>query len=168
MKKTAKALFLALIVIFLFSACGTEYKRINLELINRSGKDVVGVYFYPDESIHKYVNFVGVYPGTEDGVWKVGKGGTYLTGFVLRPYSDAYTLEINYKDGSNLFIKGLEFVPDVTGHIPNSIIINDSEDPSLSVFEYDDGQPIPITVFREAKAPMDTFTGNYPYWLEDN
>lgn len=165
-----KVLIALIAVVCLLASChvGTQYQNIDLELVNKSGKNAKEVYFYPENFDYKYPDIVSHYEETaKAGVWKEGRGCIYIMGYVTREYADSYTLELVFEDGKNLVIDGLKFVPDKNGNIPNSIIIRDYSDPTAITFEYDNGNPEPLQNFkeaREAKVTLDGFTGSYPFW----
>lgn len=165
-----KVLIVLTAVVCLLASChvGTQYQSIDLELINKSGKNAKEVYFYPENSEYKFPDIISHYEDTAKvGVWKEGRGCIYIMGYVLREYAESYTLELVFEDGTNLVIDGLKFVPDKNGNIPNSIIIRDYSDPTAIIFEYDNGNPEPLQNFkaaREAKETLDGFIGSYPFW----
>ncbi len=145
------------------------YEKLGLEIKNKTELAIAEMYIYETgASYEKYNNIIAYVVDAEGNhieTLQPGKGGMYLFGFFLRPYSDTYEMYIVYENGETLTVSGIElFTPDADGHCNNEISLKDTYDGDLEKIAYDDGDPEPLQYIADAIAagiPMDEWYPAY-------
>jgi hypothetical protein len=86
-------------------------------------------------------------------VWQSGKGGLYVFNFFLRPHADTYEVYVVYEDGTTMTVPAIDlFTLNGDGFASNEISMKDAVDPDLTEVSYDDGDPEPLQLIKDAIA----------------
>ena len=133
------------------------YEFLGLEIKNKTSKGITEFYFY--ETGADYTMYKNMVPSLVDEagnavtVWQSGKGGLYVFNFFLRPHADNYEVYVVFEDGTNLTVPDIDlFTLNGDGFASNEISMKDAADPDLTEISYDDGDPEPIQLIKDAIA----------------
>ena len=133
------------------------YETLGLEIKNKTGKGITEFYFYETGGDYTmYKNMVASLvddTGAAVTVWQSGKGGLYVFNFFLRPHADTYEVYVVYEDGTTMTVPAIDlFTLNGDGFASNEISMKDAVDPDLTEVSYDDGDPEPLQLIKDAIA----------------
>lgn len=145
------------------------YETLGLEIKNKTGKGITEFYFY--ETGADYTMYKNMIPNLVDEtgaavtVWQSGKGGLYVFNFFLRPHADTYEVYVVFEDGTTLTIPAIDlFTLNGDGFASNEISMKDAADPDLTEVSYDDGDPEPLQLIKDAIAAGMSADAWYPVY----
>ena len=150
------------------------YELIPMELKNKTGKSITGMWFFEEGAKAEDYNNIVDYLYTDDGVkmdslmsGKAKEGGKYLFKCFIRPHTDNYYLYVTFDDGTDITypIEGW-FTPDGDGHFMNEISLKNAEDKYDIKVQYDDGVPEPIDYLAESVREGHIVDQWYPTYAE--
>jgi len=145
------------------------YETLGLEIKNKTGKGITEFYFY--ETGADYTMYKNMVPNLVDEtgaavtVWQSGKGGLYVFNFFLRPHADTYEVYVVYEDGTTMTVPDIDlFTLNGDGFASNEISMKDAVDPDLTEVSYDDGDPEPLQLIKDAIAAGMSADAWYPVY----
>ncbi len=85
--------------------------------------------------------------------------------FFLRPHADTYEVYVVYEDGTTMTVPDIDlFTLNGDGFASNEISMKDAVDPDLTEVSYDDGDPEPLQLIKDAIAAGMSADAWYPVY----
>jgi hypothetical protein len=132
------------------------YETLGLEIKNKTVKGIrSSISMKPAETtpcIRTWLQASWTIPARRSPL-AVRQGGLYVFNFFLRPHADTYEVYVVYEDGTTMTVPAIDlFTLNGDGFASNEISMKDAVDPDLTEVSYDDGDPEPLQLIKDAIA----------------